>query len=128
MLYVHHVPGRLRVRSRQLKGDPQAAQALCVGLRSIAGVSEAVGNASTGSVTVKYDRRHWTIDMVWKTLHREGIVASAVPAIAEIEKCRFEGAASNGPTATGKLVEAVVSVLVDKLMERSALALIAALI
>jgi len=53
--YVHHVPGRLRVKSPWVKGDSTVAQEVEGLLRRKAGVRSAAVNTVTGSVLVNYD-------------------------------------------------------------------------
>lgn len=128
MSYVHHVRGRLRVRSRHLKGDRIAAQAICDALRSIEGVTEAVANPSTGSITVRYEHRRVAMATIWQVLHQEGVVASASPAIVEGDEGSVVRVNGEGPTPAQRLVDALVGLVVDKVLERSTLALLAALV
>jgi hypothetical protein len=127
MLYVHHVPGRLRVRSRCLKRDRMAGLAACDAVRLIEGVTEAVTNPATGSVTVRYEQRRTSVGTIWQVLHREGVVASPYPAIEGKPPGTVE-TGGNGPTALEKLADTVLGVVVEKIVERSTLALFAALV
>jgi len=102
--------------------------AVCDVLRSVGGVSEATGNPSTGSVTIIYRQRVVTVDTIWQMLHREGIVASAFPAINEGTSERTIPTDPNGATAAAKVVDAVVGAVLGTVLERSALALLAALV
>lgn len=54
-MYVHHVPGRLRVRSHRVKKNEQQALSATAWLRSLPGVSSAHANTVTGSLTLHYD-------------------------------------------------------------------------
>lgn len=57
MIYpVHHLPGRLRIRSPLAKGDPRAAAALCGRIRAIAGVRLVEVNPLTGGAVIEYCR------------------------------------------------------------------------
>lgn len=53
--YVHHVPGRLRVRSRAFQCAPESVAAVESRLRETEGVLEVRHNARIGSLTVQYD-------------------------------------------------------------------------
>lgn len=53
--YLHHVPGRLRVRSKSLRCDSAARGATLRKLRGLEGVRSVRLNAKAGSVTVCYD-------------------------------------------------------------------------
>jgi hypothetical protein len=128
MLYAHHVLGRLRVRSRRLKGDREAVLAVCDVLRSISGVSEATGNPSTGSVTIRYQHRQVAFATIWQVLYREGVVGSAVPAFGEGSEEGAARADGDGSTLAEKVIDTVIGAVVGKVLERSALALLAALV
>lgn len=54
-VYIHHVPGRLRVRVASLKCQPSRILAAARQLRELPGVADISINASAGSVTVRYD-------------------------------------------------------------------------
>lgn len=53
--YVHHVPGRLRVRSPLVKKNERQAFSAITWLRSLPGVYSADANTVTGSLTLRYD-------------------------------------------------------------------------
>lgn len=53
--YLHHVPGRLRVRSKALRCDSAARGATLRKLRVLEGVRTVRLNAKAGSVTICYD-------------------------------------------------------------------------
>ena len=53
--YVHHVPGRLRIRSKAFRCSPSSVEAVQEQLRATAGVVEVRHNPRIGSVTVQYD-------------------------------------------------------------------------
>lgn len=120
MLYVHHVPGRLRVRSRHLRNNAPALRDLCDGLTAIAGIREAKGNALTGSVLVRYAPEAAPLDAVWERLHRNGITASASPSLP--------GGPDGLEEAVGKVATFAMKYAVEKLVERSAMAIVAAII
>jgi len=53
--YIHHLPGRLRVRSSLVRRNDQAARAAEAWLRLLPGVSSVEANTLTGSLMVRYD-------------------------------------------------------------------------
>lgn len=126
--YVHHVPGRLRLRLGRLKANEPAAQAACEALRPLPGVTHVESNPATGSVTIRYDSRESALDAVWKVLHREGLVASPVPDLGVPVETGPARGVTTGSRIVGGAAEAVIGFLVEKLLERSAIALIGALI
>jgi Heavy metal associated domain 2 len=52
--YIHHVPGRLRVRSRSFHCKPQQLQSFADQLMTIPGVETVDVNQKAASVTVRY--------------------------------------------------------------------------
>jgi hypothetical protein len=104
---VHHVRGRLRLHHREIKGDRHYAARYCDVVRCLPGVYAATARARTGSVVIEYD---------WRVTSHE-------------ELLQLLGAAPLGPVRRAeKIVEKVGQVLMERLLERSASALIGALI
>lgn len=106
---VHHVPGRLRIRILRLKGSPGEAARVEAQIDSIRGVSNVAANAVTGSVVIHYDAR--------------GTRLEAIAAALQLDALRAPGPA--GPGAS-KIAQRVARSLLEALLERSAMALIAA--
>lgn len=118
---MHHVPGRLRVKVPAIKGDARQAQELCARLRARPGVIDAEANPVTGSVLVRYD-------------------VGRIGGDAVLARLREEGAACGGPLPrpqshhgasaewSQRLGEKAVDKLIETLVERSAIALVAALL
>ncbi len=126
MLYVHHVPGRLRLRTPMLKGRPQAAQSACDTAIGILGVTEVRANAATGSLLITYDRHRATPATLWQALREHGLAAGPLPIKEGAPVTRAE---IHCPEPSESGVFAVVAGLcLDKLLEHSAAALLGALI
>ena len=126
MLYIHHVPGRLRLQSSQLKGNRVVAKAACDDAIAIAGVLEARVSSVTGSLVIAYDRHALTPAVLWQSLCERGLAAGPLPI--------WEGAVTRAQIdplagAAGKSVlELVAGIILNRLLERSAAALVGALI
>lgn len=118
--YMHHVPGRLRLRIARLKGNGHSAQVARDVAASVPGVYDATANPLTGSLIVRYDHRRIALEDLWAALHAQGIVGKHLPA--------DHGAAPAWSAAADQLAEKLMSQLLGKLVERSALALVGALI
>lgn len=104
---VHHVRGRLRILHRGIKRDRRYAARFCDVARCLPGVYGATARVHTGSVVIEYD---------WRITDHE-------------ELLRLLGAAPLAPARRAqKLVEKLGQALVERLIERSASALIGALI
>jgi hypothetical protein len=52
--YLHHLPGRLRVKTPAIKSNPETAQELRDLLTPLIGISSLVINPVTGSILVEY--------------------------------------------------------------------------
>lgn len=50
----HAVPGRIRLKSEQVKGRPQDAEQLAARLAGVKGIHHAAVNPATGSITLHY--------------------------------------------------------------------------
>jgi hypothetical protein len=119
--YLHHVPGRLRIRSPLLKRNETAAADAAKGLVARPGVTSVKTNALTGSVTIVYDARWCDVAALLDHLRLTGHLAmTPQPQLA---------AAADKPDA---LVQALALSLIrsvgEKLIERSAMAVVAAII
>lgn len=52
---VHLIPGRVRLRSRQLRALPEAGPAIEQALAAVPGVQSVEVNALTGSILIRYE-------------------------------------------------------------------------
>jgi hypothetical protein len=123
---VHHIPGRLRVKSPRLKrNEAEAARARAL-LAGLEGVMAAEVNTVTGSLLIGYDPLRSNADRLVRVLAEHGIVRDVSPPMPSAEPPdRISRVAEDATGALGKLV---VGMLVEKLVERSALALVAAVL
>lgn len=136
MLYVHHVPGRMRVRVRHLKGNREAGRRLCARLRLLGGVRQAAANPATGSIIVHYDHRLVAIADLWRVLHEAGAVDAPAPPIVQDPIARdpiardheYSIVPQTAQSAAETLFKQLIAVMVEKAMQHSARALLAALV
>jgi copper chaperone CopZ len=120
--YLHNVPGRLRVKIPQVKGDEARAEAVRRMLLTIEGVSDVRVNTVTGSILVEYDPDRVNHREFLEAL-REGELFDASKAVTNDQ---YIYAAS---LKAGKILKkALVGTLVDKALEGSAFSLLTALI
>jgi hypothetical protein len=126
--YVHHVPGRLRVRTPAVKGNATRAADANNLLQQMQGVTGSAVNTLTGSIVINYDLHTLKPEVILHTLHLEGYVPPT--CLHELhnggkntprDRIRTAGVAD-------KVGDAVANKLVEFVLERSALALIAALL
>lgn len=120
--YVHHVPGRLRIHTAAVKRNPEAAAFARQRLSAMAGVLSAEASTVTGSVTLRYDPATISHHDIFAELRRAGY-SHGSPA-------------EDGPPGPESIVngyadvvaEKIAAFVVKKVLERSAAALIGALI
>jgi hypothetical protein len=113
---VHHLPGRLRLRSAALKGNAQVCQDVGERLAASAGVRTVTANAQTGSLLLEYDPAVIAPDRIAELLAPHGLVLSPAAAKAQAKPRLLDGLAS-----------AIKGWAVDALTEQFALALIGAI-
>jgi copper chaperone CopZ len=120
--YVHHVPGRLRVRTPALKRNRREGEKVRTAVQAIEGVTAVDVNHLTGSVTVAYDKDSTGPRAILDLFHAHGYIADRAAAA---DLSHAEDAASRAGQAVAKFA---VGMVVEKLVEHSAIALIGALI
>lgn len=119
--YLHHVPGRLRIRSVVTKRNPASARKVRALLGQLDGVDEVDVREVTGSITVRYDTDIVSMQDIVGVLKAHGLVASDAP----VESMPAGAALSPRSEAAARRVG---STAMEIVLERSATALLAALI
>jgi len=120
--YIHHVPGRLRIRTPKLKRDAGRAKTAEQLLQSINGVSSVRANDVTGSITLIYERDTVSSEEILRTLARHGYYDP--DAVRHADGQWHDAATRTGDT----LGKALFGFVVKEAFERSAVALIGALL
>lgn len=121
--YVHHVPGRLRIKAPHLKRNERQASAMQQALDNARGVVNAEVNTLTGSVVINYDHNVTTPHHIWDHLRHHGLIETKLAldhAGDAVSHTIHKTAAAAGKFATGFVLE--------KVLERSAVALIGAIL
>ena len=110
--YLHHVPGRIRVKITEIKHRPYKAVKVREMLKSQNGVNRINVNDSTGSVVVYYDPETTTKEQILNLLEYNGYFdeTSAYGTSEEIERvstraCETFGKAIFGWTV-GRILDA----------------------
>ena len=80
MNYIHHIPGRVRVRLTTIKGDPIRCRRLKDWVERQHGVRRAEINPLTGSLLVHYQVGAFPVDRMVTNLKDAGWIASPAPA------------------------------------------------
>jgi hypothetical protein len=117
---VHHVGGRVRLKSAGLKHDRTAMEAACSRLAALSGATSVSPNPLIGSIVVNYDEAMASPDSMAEALRGVGVAG------AEPTRSGFSGAeaapSSERPAST------IVPRVFEFLLERLAVALIAAMV
>lgn len=128
----HELPGRLRLRFTQLKRDPYQLSVVTEAMRNVAGVMSVEESPITGGMLIHYaaglgaSRKFWNdieVILLAHHLHHDPRpLGRQAPAPASELGRRMVGGVIDG------IVDGVSGALVDKLVKRSAVALVAALL
>lgn len=82
---LHHVPGRLRIRSRSLCGISKATNLVLRKLRALKGVQDCRLNPKAACVTVYYDMEVISVDTILNLLKDQGLADSGSSGIRTAE-------------------------------------------
>jgi copper chaperone CopZ len=120
--YIHHVPGRLRIRTPLLKRDNERAKAAEEFLQSIEGVTSVRANIVTGSIILTYERDIVSSEAILNAAALRGYYRPE--AVQHADGQLHDLAVRTG----GTLGKVLFGFAVEKALERSAMALIGALL
>jgi hypothetical protein len=122
--YVHHVPGRLRVKCSAVKGKADKACSVRQLVESKEGILGCEVNPLTGSILIRYDEGVHSAYGLLELLRQSGCVSAMLPV-----KLAAHRAADRRVSEVGKAVgKAVMGAVFDRMVERSAAALVGALL
>jgi hypothetical protein len=118
--YLHHIPGRLRVKCASLKRNDEQVRRICDYLRGVDGVVEAEANALTGSLLIRYDADVVGSDTLLNSLKALGCVHRETDLSRPVTDMTHP--------FVQRVADQFVQKTVEALIERSAVALVAAII
>jgi hypothetical protein len=118
--YMHHIPGRLRLRALTLRKNGNRADAIEQMVKAIEGVSAAAVNLTTGSLVIIYDPSDLAPKEILCVLRRHGLIALPM-------RRNLVGTAFNADMLSGKVGRAVLYLVLESMLERSMKAAFAAL-
>ena len=126
MLYIHHVPGRLRLQISTLKSNQSLAQATLNNISAITGVLDARVSVVTGSLIITYDKQRLSAAALWQALCHRGLVCGPLPIREDVAVTRVR---IDSPVAADEmsLAKLIIRLIVERLLERWAMALVGAL-
>lgn len=122
---VQHIAGRLRLKFPELKNKNNHARAVEKAIRQMPSVRLVQANAITGSILIHYDARG---------AQQVGLLDNIEAVLTKRFGLRLSYKLSNIPTAAALPFEShamtgrVVDMMIDKIVERSALALLGVLL
>lgn len=80
--YIHHVPGRLRVRTQSFRCQSSLAATVVGRLSALDGVSDVATNPRAGSITVRYQPGRCTQAELLAVLEESGCIGARRSAAA----------------------------------------------
>lgn len=119
--YLHHVPGRLRVKAPFLQGQKSRTKQMTERLEALPGIIAVRANTAAGSITVEYDVRHQSREALLEAFRLGGVTLSVASRPSERERSRRLLIAR-------EIGDALMSRALAMLIERCAIALVAALL
>jgi hypothetical protein len=119
--FAHSVPGRLRIRVPSIRHDECAAAEARAAVLLIRGVRDATLNRTTGSLVISYDPAKLSTASLWRELHAR-LALVAVPSMPTDDR------SAGAPGWSQAAMKTAIDTLVGALVERSALALVRAIV
>jgi Heavy metal associated domain 2 len=115
--YTHFVPGRLRLKSAELRDERKAAET-ATEFAAMPAVTRVVANPITGSLTINFDKRELAISQLWESLLAKGYVSGRCPEPAGAGDWSADGGSAP------QLAKTVMSAIFDAIVQHSAQALV----
>ncbi len=120
--YLHHTPGRLRIKIPSIKRNPAEAVFAAELVESHEGVMRCNANNVTGSLLIQYDQTATDANTVLQLLKDRGYVEGSTAADQSVRQ--LESIVLRVGEA---IVKAMAMAVIEKLARRSAMAVIGAL-
>ena len=126
--YLHHVPGRLRLKAHSLKNSKDKAdeiRALCAQLPGIIAVEL---NSLTGSLLVRYDKVSVNSTQILGLLFTQGVITAIPEARPRVTSKLFDGPVREraADTVAEAVAKFLANLVIDKVLPRAAMALVSA--
>lgn len=123
--YIHHLPGRLRVRSQLVKKNQQRALSAAAWLRSLPGVSSADANTVTGSLTLRYDPDLTGGATLLAALREAGYIGATSAHLPAQPSVKSQGSPANFQRELGTRVAKIVAMYaIEEALKAALLALL----
>lgn len=116
--YIHHVPGRLRIKTHLVKDRADNALRVRERIARVAGVQAVEANTLTGSIIVRYQPALATAETILAEFKALGLTSQTT----------LPPQTGRAPQLRRPVADQVANKLIETLIERTAIALIGALI
>jgi hypothetical protein len=128
--YLHHVPGRLRLKTRSLKNSSAKADEVRALFQQLPGIEAIDLNLLTGSMLVRYDVASITSARILGFLVAHSVITSIPEARPRPAAKLLDGSmeASIAENLAQRLARSLADFVIEKVLQRAALALISAVI
>jgi Heavy metal associated domain 2 len=128
--YLHHVPGRLRLKTRSLKNSSAKAAEVRALFKQLPGIEAIEFNLLTGSMLVRYDAASITSAKILGFLVANSVITSIPEARPRPAAKLFDGSvrASIAENLAQRLARSLADFVIEKVLQRAALALISAVV
>ena len=128
--YVHHVPGRVRIKSKAFKSNEENAELARGLLQNLPGVQAIELNVLTGSLLVRYDKSLLSPTKILALLFAKGFIGSLPDLEYRVARRRVQANLSDHAirNLVAALPRIIADVVVEKLLQRAALALVTAVV
>lgn len=122
--YVHHIPGRIRVRCATMRSNPHKLQTVSEALRELPGVQDIRVNVAGGSIIVLYDTERCDRDALLAAVDAKDCVVQTPAG----ELAAMSGGVGTllGDTVRKTVMNAVVGTVVKATVEPPVLSLVRA--
>jgi hypothetical protein len=120
--YIHHIAGRLRMTLPRIRKQPARAQEIQAVISRIAGVASIEANIISGSLLIRYDTNLVDAGTIMASMKELGLLSSHAAA-RPIRRTDVSRRPASSPVA-----DKVLDMIVEKLIERSAFAVLGALL
>ncbi len=124
--YLHHVPGRLRLKALSFRNSEDKAAEIRALCSQLPGISSIELNTLTGSLLVRYDKASVNSSQILGLLFTNGVITSIPEARPKVTSNLFGGPVS--VRAADTLAETVSKLLAKVVIEKMLPRLVSAVI
>lgn len=125
-MYIHQIPGRLRIRTQSIRKNPDMAEMIGQTLLEVNGIQSYRVNRHAGSIVVHYDTNILT-DQVVSELCRQYCLSGSTESVEAAGQKKVT--LPKAPVSTrAQLGKAIFKVFVQQTVERSVFSMVTAVL